>query len=155
MSIFDRFKRKKAPKKVGFEDEFMDLQTQLISLCLEVVEGKADKVYAYASIEEKSQSFNAFFEIDGEVKSISDLDISEDLMDQCLLLGIDDLMKIRELCERHNRERPTEIRMHYNVKNGEFDADYEYEEVCSAKTGLTAHQVFYDWFDKVKAGGAK
>jgi len=103
-------------------------------------------------MEEKSQSFNAFFEIDGEVKSINDLDISEDLMDQCLMLGTEDLMKIRELCACHNRERPTEIKMVHNVKSGKFDSDYKYEEVCSAKTGLTAHEVFYDWFDEVKAG---
>lgn len=44
-----------------FEDEFMDAQSQIISLCLEFADNKADKVYAYGSIEEKSISFNAFF----------------------------------------------------------------------------------------------
>ena len=51
-----------------FEDEFMDIQSQIISLCLELVESKASKVYAYGSIEENSISFNAFFEIDGKFK---------------------------------------------------------------------------------------
>jgi len=51
-----------------FEDEFMALQSELISLCLEVTEKKVDKIYAYASIEEKSKMFNSFFEIDGEIK---------------------------------------------------------------------------------------
>lgn len=37
----------------NFEDKFMDLQAGLISLCLEVTDGKVDKVYAYASKEKK------------------------------------------------------------------------------------------------------
>jgi hypothetical protein len=43
-----------------FEDEFMELQSGLISLCLEVTRGKVDKVFAYGSNEKKSKSFNAF-----------------------------------------------------------------------------------------------
>ena len=46
-----------------FEDALMDVQSELISLCLEVVENRdIDKVYAYCSIEKKSMMFNAFFE---------------------------------------------------------------------------------------------
>ena len=53
----------------NFEEKFMDIQSGLISLCLEAVEGKADKVYAYVSNEAKSRAFNAFFESKGEIKS--------------------------------------------------------------------------------------
>ena len=35
-----------------FEDEFMDAQSQIISLCVEFAGNRADKVYAYGSIEE-------------------------------------------------------------------------------------------------------
>ena len=54
-----------------FEDEFMDLQTALISLCLEVTEEKVNKVYVYCSNEKKSKMFNAFFDVNGEVKRAS------------------------------------------------------------------------------------
>lgn len=47
-------------KKI-YEDEFMELQADFISLCLEVAEQKVNKVYAYCSIEKKSKMFNAFF----------------------------------------------------------------------------------------------
>ena len=43
-----------------FEDEFMDLQAECISLCLEVVGQEAEKIYAYCSIETYSKLFNAF-----------------------------------------------------------------------------------------------
>ena len=48
-----------------FEDEFMDAQSRIISLCVEFAGNRTDKVYAYGSIEESSISFNAFFKIDG------------------------------------------------------------------------------------------
>lgn len=39
--------------KENFEDKFMDLQSGLIALCLEVTDRKVDKIYVYASIEKK------------------------------------------------------------------------------------------------------
>ena len=58
-----------------FEDEFMELQTGLISLCLELTEGKVDKVFAYGSNEKKSAAFNAFFEVDGTIKTTNQLNL--------------------------------------------------------------------------------
>lgn len=43
-----------------FEDEFMDIQSELVSLCLEVTESKVNKIYVYCSNEKKSKMFNAF-----------------------------------------------------------------------------------------------
>ena len=37
-----------------FEDEFMDAQSRIISLCVEFAGNRTDKVYAYGSIEESS-----------------------------------------------------------------------------------------------------
>lgn len=48
-----------------FEDEFMDIQVQMITLCLEFVGNEADKIYIYGSIEENSISFNAFLKYKG------------------------------------------------------------------------------------------
>ncbi len=39
-----------------FEDEFVDLQSELISLSLEVTDKKVDKIYAYASCHKKQES---------------------------------------------------------------------------------------------------
>ena len=47
-------------KKV-FEDEFMEVQSGLISLCIEFLgENKVDNIYAYGSIEDGRYSFNVF-----------------------------------------------------------------------------------------------
>jgi hypothetical protein len=44
-----------------FEDEFMDAQASIISLCMEVTKEKVDKIYAYCSNESRVTMFNAFF----------------------------------------------------------------------------------------------
>ena len=46
-----------------FEDKLSEIQTDMISLALELAEGKIDIVYIYGSYENHSLSFNSFFAI--------------------------------------------------------------------------------------------
>lgn len=133
-----------------FEDEFMDLQTGLISLCLEITRGKVDKVFAYCSNEKKSKMFNAFFEVDGAIKTLNLLGVSNDLTDQFLDIGISDLLKLDSIGEKYNRRVPTELKLYYDVRTRKFRSEYKYEEVCSARTGKAAGQVFFDWISEMK-----
>lgn len=133
-----------------FEDEFMALQTELIALCLEVTNKSVDKIYAYASIEEKSQMFNAFVEVDGEIKTLNQLGINNNLIMQFLKLGTTDLSKIRELCKENRRQVPTEMKMYYDVKTGKYNADYQYSETCPSKTNISAGEVFMNWLNEMK-----
>ena len=132
-----------------FEDEFMEFQSDLISLCMELVEDHADKVYVYCSIEEKSQSFNAFFEVDGEIKRLSQLGLNDALIFEFLNLGTCDLSKLRKICEKYNRQRPTEMKMVYDVKTGKFKAKYRYDEICSYKTDIDPSEVINQWYDEL------
>lgn len=119
-----------------FEDEFMDIQSQIISLCLELVESKASKVYAYGSIEENSISFNAFFEIDGKIQTTNNIVSNADAIWEFLDLGESDLDKIKMLCINHKQVPPTELKMVYDCVSGKFDSQYKYEPICSGKTGI-------------------
>lgn len=133
-----------------FEDEFMDLQSEFISLSLELTKKRVDKIYAYASIEKKSKMFNAFFEVNGEIKTLNQLGINSVLIMQFLKLGTGDLDKIKTLCNEYNMPVPTELKMYYDVKSGKYNADYEYKEICSAKTGISSGEVFMNWFNEKK-----
>lgn len=82
--------------KENFEDKFMGIQTDLISLCLEVTGSKVDKIFAYASIEKKSTMFNAFFEKDGKVLTINQLNIDRGTVMEFLKIGTTDLEKIKK-----------------------------------------------------------
>jgi hypothetical protein len=134
-----------------FEDEFMDLQSELISLCLEATDKKVDKIYAYVSIEEKSKMFNAFFDVNGEVKTLNQLGLSNSIINQLLKLGTGDLEKIKSVCKLFNNPVPTEIKMYYDVNTGKYNADYKYNEVCSARTGVSAGEIFMNWITDIKS----
>ena len=48
---------------------------------------------------------------------------------------------------------PTEIKMIYEKKTGKFSVKYKYDEVCSAKTGIGAGEVFDNWITEVERAG--
>ena len=116
-----------------FEDEFMDAQSQIISLCVEFAGNRADKVYAYGSIEESSISFNAFFKIDGQIKTTNNIAADTDSIWDFLDLGESDLEKIKQICIHYGKPVPTELKMIYDCKSGKIDTKYKYESICSAK----------------------
>ena len=133
-----------------FEDVFMDFQSGLISLCLEVTGGKISKIYAYCSNEKKSKMFNAFFDVNGEIKTLNQLDIPKDLRSEFLRIGTHDLVKLDEICERFKKPVPREIKMNYDVATGKFDAKYRYEEVCSTESNIDSTQVFLNWISEIR-----
>lgn len=134
-----------------FEDEFMDWQSDLISLCLEVLEGQeVDKIYAYCSIEKKMHSFNAFFEINGEIKTLNLLVEDRDLGFEFLSTGTDDLQKLIEICEKYKKPTPTEMKLCYDTKTGKFDASYKYDPVFTRRSKLSPGIVFHNWIDEMK-----
>lgn len=133
-----------------FEDEFMDIQVQMIALCLEFVGNEADKIYVYGSIEENSISFNAFFEIQGELKTTNKIVSDTDAVWEFLELGESDLEKMQEACKRYEKPVPTEVKLVYDCDSGKFDTKYQYESICSAKTGVDSSEIFMEWFDEVR-----
>ena len=126
-----------------FEDEFMEVQSGLISLCMEFLgENKVDKIYAYGSIEDGRYSFNAFFAVNGEIKSARAFESQTQKTFKFLNTGTFELVNIEDICIEYNKPVPTEIKMYYDVKTGEFNADYKYEPVCVDKC---AGDVFDEW----------
>lgn len=135
-----------------FEDEFMEIQSGLISLCMEVLEGKkVSKVYAYCSNEKKSKMFNAFFEADGEIKTLGKMGVPSGLVFKFLEIGTEDLEKLDSVCAKYSMPIPTEMKMYYDVETGKYNAKYKYETVCSAvETGKIAEDVFMEWVEEIK-----
>ena len=110
-----------------FEDEFMEAQSRIVALCVEFAGNRADKVYAYGSIEESSISFNAFFNIDGQIKTTNNIAADPDA-----------------------KPVPTELKIIYDCKSGKIDTEYKYESICSAKTGIDSSEIFMKWLDEVR-----
>lgn len=140
-------------KNTVFEDEFMEVQSDLISLVLEATKMIVDKIFAYCSIEKHSKMFNVFFEVGGEIKTLNLLGLDSAYAMQLLEIGTNDLDKIKEVCSRYNQPTPTEIKMYYDVKSGKYNAQYQYVEICSAKTKVSSGQVFMAWITEEKKKG--
>lgn len=133
-----------------FEDEFMELQSGLIALSIEATEGKVDKIFAYCSNEKNNKMFNAFFEVDGELKKLHQLNIPDGLIQKFLYIGTQDVVTLDAIGKKYNRRVPTELKLYYDVKSGRFDAKYQYDPVCVAEMGISQVQVYHDWISEVK-----
>ena len=133
-----------------FEEQFMALQSEFVSLCLDFAGQSVNKVYAYCSIEEKSKMFNAFFEVNGEIRTANQLGVGIGNVSQFLRTGTLDLRRFQELCESYHVPTPTEIKMYYDVPTGKYDATYKYDVVCSSQTGISAGEVFMNWLAEIK-----
>ena len=98
-------------------------------------------------------AFNAFFEVNGEIKTLNQLEIGERSAMQFLRLGTGDLNKVKDVCKRFGMPTPTEIKMIYEKKAKKSGVKYRYDEVCSAKTGICAGEVFDNWITEVERAG--
>ena len=153
MGLFYKFKKAKPEQKTTedkpkvFEDEFTDVQTGLISLCMELARDNVDKVFAYCSIEDHSQSFNAFFESDGKILKNSQVGASDETVKDFLRLGTHDLDELRAVCDKWNKPVPKQIKMFYNAQTGSFDAKISYDSLPEDKS---AGQAFMEWREEIE-----
>ena len=128
-------------KKI-FEDAFMELQSEYVSLCLELLGNTVEKVYIYLSIEDKSQMFNVFVKKSNTIQTLNQVVSDRALLMRFLKLGTDDIEKIQSLCKQYKVSTPTELKMTYDVKTGGYIADYQYKPVC---TDISSGEVFMKW----------
>ncbi len=148
-----------------FEDYFSELQADMVAICLEYVDNKADDIFIYCSYEPKMYVFDFFFRINGEVvhkhqlnkavkESDSQLaqvyDVSRDRQKAALRIGNENLKLIHKKCEEYNREMPTEMKLHYDVKRNSLKGKYRYELVYSTDSELLPDDIFDLWFEEVK-----
>ncbi|WP_273854249.1 DUF600 domain-containing protein [Guptibacillus spartinae] len=144
-----------------FEDEFSELQADMISICMEYVENRADKVFVYASREEGIIASDFFYLINNKYvephklnDALEDGDEKYDTSAKRNFMVLDilneDIGKIKSLCQEHKREMPTEMKLIYNVKNGNFKAEYKYDLIYTHDDIKTADHIFNEWFEEVK-----
>lgn len=88
--------------------------------------------------------------MNGEIKTLNQLGVPNNLAFQFLKIGTEDLEKIDVICKEYNMPVPTELKLYYDVSNGKFNAEYQYKEICSGKTGKNAGEVFMEWINEVR-----
>ncbi|MBD8035097.1 immunity protein YezG family protein [Solibacillus merdavium] len=144
-----------------FEDIFSELQADMISICMEYVEDRADKVYVYASCEEGVISSNFFYLINNKyVKShkLNDAleegderyDVSTERGFMVLDIINDNVGKIKMLCKEYERDMPTELKLIYDNKSGKLQAEYKYDLIYTNDDIKTARHIANEWFEEIE-----
>ena len=144
-----------------FEDRFSELQADMISICMEYVENRADKVYVYASCEEDMISSSFFYLINNkyvECHKVNDAlengeeryDVSPERMFQVLQIIGEDIEEIEVLCKEYEKDMPTEMKLIYDAKSGKFKAEYKYDLIHTNEDIKTADDFADEWFEEVK-----
>ena len=124
MGLFDKIKTKKPDAGEGktteiFEDAFSAIQADMVQICLEYVDNRADKIFIYASFEENTISCDYFYDIKGR--------------------------KI----ERHKLNLVDDRYETYDVNSNSLNANYQYEPVYSQHHNKTSDDIFEEWFKEI------
>ena len=138
-----------------FEDYLSELQADMVSICLEYVQGQADKIYIYTCFEPRIVSLGYFFVINGKLlqrheitQELPECDI--ELQEQVDEVIMEDLYKLNDVCTQFNQPMPTEIKMVYDVKNNSLSANYQYDLIIQASGTLIPQLVEDAWFEEIK-----
>ena len=140
----------------NFEDKLSEIQKDMISLALELAEGKIDTAYIYGSCENHSLSFNSFFAKDKKLYTINKLDelgienLTTDRMFQYLDIGISDLERFITLFQEDKKQAPTQLKLVYDNVNKKANAKYSYEIFYSNSDSLTPEDIFMEWYKEIK-----
>ncbi|MBQ5312309.1 MAG: hypothetical protein ILP19_09790 [Oscillospiraceae bacterium] len=134
--------------KTGFEDAFTDIQSGMVSLCLEYAGEDTDRIFIYAYQTEGVRMFNAFFDKGGQIAAAGQI-ASDELSDEFMAAGREDIKKITDICAEYDHKAPNEMRLTYDVNTHKFDAQYGYENY-SLKNKTTPMTEFLNWYRKEK-----
>lgn len=141
-----------------FEDYFSELQTDMLSICMEYAHDKVDNIYVYCSAEDNMFTAGFFYRINGKLlkrheinKENPECDVSVGIQKQVMQILIDDLKEIQKRCIEFDMAMPTEMKIVYDANANKLDANYSYEKIISGDSDLTAYEVEKNWFEQLDA----
>lgn len=145
-----------------FEDKFSELQADMVSICLENVEKRANNIYIYCSYEDDVVASCYFYNINGKIVSRGKLndavsaadiqyDVSIERQKAVTKVINEDIKQIEKICSEYDRPMPTEMKLIYDVKKNSLNAEYNYDNVYSDSETKTAYDIADEWFDEIKS----
>ena len=148
-------------KKV-FEDYFSELQTDMVEICLEYVEDRAEKIYIYCSFEDGMISSGFFYKVNSKIvkkNKLNDVivdgqkkyDVSIPRQKGAINIINDDIKALKRLCQEHQKEMPTQIKLIYDVAANSLNADYSYDIIYSNDKDKMADDILEEWFESEKS----
>lgn len=141
------FKGKEGDICMIFEDAFTDLQSEFVSLCMEYTGGSVDKIFIYIYQDSSQKMFNAIFVKENHVIPAGDF-ADDEASNEFLSVGMGDINKLVELCDKHQCKCPNEYKLEYDVISHKFDASYGYDNYT--ESGISPVSKLMSWYGEIK-----
>lgn len=149
-----------------FEDYFSELQADMVSICLEYIENRAENIYIYCSFEHNVVFSSFYFKINGSIfkkHKVNDgltagdipFNVSIERQKATVTIINEDIRKLIKLCEKYSRIMPTQIKLVYDVKSNSLCADYQYEPLYSEDVENRAMDILEAWIQETMMGTSK
>lgn len=145
-----------------FETKFSELQADMVSICLEYVEGRTDMIFIHCLCEPSHYEPEYFYCINKKTimrhklnETLNDIDepkynVSSERQSIVLDILMKDMYAIRDLCKKYDKEMPTDIKLIYDVKKNKLTAEYKYDLQFTNTDDISATNIFDNWFDEIK-----
>jgi hypothetical protein len=144
-----------------FEDYLSGIIIDMVEICLEYVEGKADKIYILCGNEDNVLSGSFFFKIHDKVvmkhkvndvlmESEPKIDVSVDRQMQANDIIVKDVEELTKRCKEFNRDIPTQMKIVYEVNTHKLDTDISYDLKYTNTKNKGWLDTFEEWFDEIK-----
>ena len=131
-----------------FEDYFSEIQADMVSICLEYVEKRAEKIYIYCSFEDGMISSGFFYKVNSKIVKKNKL--NDVIVDGQKKYDVS-IPRQKRLCQEHQKEMPTQIKLVYDVISNRINADYSYDIIFSDDQNKTAYDVLDEWYQLEKS----
>ena len=115
----------------------------------------------YCSCEKGMLSSGFFFKVNGKivkknrlndviVEGQKEYDVSIPRQAQAVNIINDDIVALKKVCQEHQKEMPTQIKLVYDVAANRLNADYKYDIIFSNDKKKTAYDVLEEWYQLEK-----
>lgn len=103
----------------------------------------------------------SFFKVNGKivkknrlndviVEGQKEYDVSIPRQAQAVNIINDDIVALKKVCQEHQKEMPTQIKLVYDVAANRLNADYKYDIIFSNDKKKTAYDVLEEWYQLEK-----
>lgn len=144
----------------SFEDTLSEWESELVDVCAEFAEGRAEKVFLYGAFE-SVVVFDVFYQVAGKTlrkdelgKADGDMEFqhgaNREIIGDLINIGIEALEELELICRECEMQMPTEIKLAYDAASGEVKGEYSYRPVTGVAGAPSPEEVFERWFVSVK-----
>ena len=131
-----------------FEPEFMDIQSEIISLCVEYSHELASHIFVYCYMYGENYFFNAIFRIGKATWNVEELEYPEEVAAEFRSLIQNETSKLPLLFEQYKRETPIQYKIHFQAKGNKIDLDLKYKKEMNLS--MNPQEIFDKWRQSVK-----